>query len=125
MAKSHPVVAVVDDEEPVRKALWRLLRAAGFAAETFASGRDFLDSLPARRPDCLILDLQMPGLTGLEVLRELARAGERLPAVVVTAHDEPQSQAQCLSAGAAAYLCKPLEARVLLDAIAAAVGDAR
>jgi FixJ family two-component response regulator len=121
MKNSYPVVAIVDDEEAVRKALGRLLRASGMASETFASGQEFLDSLAAQRPDCLVLDLQMPVLNGLDVLHELAKGGQRVPTIVITAHDEAQSQAQCRSAGAAAYLCKPLDGKVLLDTIASVV----
>ena len=115
-------VAIVDDDESVRRALQRLLHASDLIAETYASGQEFLDSLKSRRrPDCLVLDLQMPGMNGLEVQRELTNAGLRLPVVVITGHDEPGAGARCLSAGAAAYLRKPFDDRTILDAIAAAV----
>jgi FixJ family two-component response regulator len=115
-------VAIVDDEEPIRRALERLLRSAGLDARGFATGGDFLAGLAARRPDCLIVDLHMPGMSGLELLRQLLAMGLRLPVVVITAYDEPDSRARCLEAGAAAYLRKPLDQRVLLDAIALAIG---
>jgi FixJ family two-component response regulator len=115
------LVAVVDDDASVRKAIRRLLIASNLQVETFASGEEFLRSLCAHTPDCLILDLHMPGLTGLDVQRQITRIGLRLPIVVVTAYDEAESQAQCLAAGAAAYLHKPLDDRVLLDAVTAAV----
>jgi FixJ family two-component response regulator len=127
---SHPAstprrrIAVVDDEESVRKALRRLLAAFDLEATTFASGRDFLDALAERRPDCLVLDLQMRTPNGFDVLAELAASGARLPVVIITAHDEPETRAHCLSAGAAAYLCKPVRDRELLDAIATAIGGA-
>ena len=115
-------VAIVDDDESVRRALQRLLHASDLIAETYASGQEFLDSLKSRRrPDCLVLDLQMPGMNGLEVQRELTNAGLRLPVVVITGHDESGAGARCLSAGAAAYLRKPFDDRTILDAIAAAV----
>jgi FixJ family two-component response regulator len=114
-------VAVVDDDESVRKALRRLLIASNLCVETFGSGEEFLASLCAQSPDCLILDLHMPGLTGLELQRQIARIGLRIPIVVITAYDETESREKCLSAGAAAYLQKPLDGQVLLDAIAAAV----
>jgi FixJ family two-component response regulator len=114
-------IAVVDDEEPIRKALCRLLRACGFAAEGFASGQIFLDSLAARRADCLILDLRMPGFTGLQVLEELQSFSRALPTIVITAHDEPGTRANCLAAGAAAYLRKPFDEESLLEAIGQAV----
>jgi FixJ family two-component response regulator len=118
-------VAVVDDDESVRKALQRLLRASDLDADTFASAQDFLGSLQqAILPDCLVLDLQMPGTSGLDLQRQLVRAGLRLPIVVITGHDEPGMRARCLAAGARAYLRKPLEAGTLLAAIEAAITPA-
>jgi FixJ family two-component response regulator len=118
-------IAIVDDEEPVRKALCRLLRLAGLTVETFESGQAFLDSLPAQRPDCLVLDLYMPGLNGLQVLERLRAADVTLPTVVITAHDQAQMRAQCIAAGAAACLPKPLSEQQLLEAIAKATGDSK
>ena len=117
-----PYIAIVDDEEPVRKALKRLLRASGLEAESYASGKDFLDASTQRRPDCVVLDLHMPGMSGLEVLRELRASRGGLPAVMITAYDEPATREQCLAAGATAYLRKPLEEHELLDTITAALG---
>ena len=116
-----PYIAIVDDEEPVRKALKRLLRASGLEAESYASGKDFLEASTQRRPDCVVLDLHMPGMSGLDVLRELRAARSALPAVMITAYDEPATREQCLAAGAAAYLRKPLDERLLLNAISATV----
>src|SRR5882672_34478 len=109
MARKQPQIAIIDDDESVRRAIRRLFVSSGLCEETFATGRDFLDSLPDSRPDCIVLDLQMPGLNGVEVLNALARAGLRVPAIIVTGHDEPESRARCLAAGAAAYLCKPFD----------------
>jgi FixJ family two-component response regulator len=120
MAESATFVAIVDDEEPIRKALKRLLRSANLEAESFASGAAFLDSLAERRPDCLILDLHMPGMTGLHVLQRLRQSGVQLPTIIITAYDEPETRNHCLAAGAAAFLRKPLEGRILLDAVASA-----
>lgn len=122
MIRQRPLIAVVDDEESVRKSLRRLLVASELDATVYASGQDFLDSLGGRQPDCLVLDLQMPGLTGLEVQRALARARVGFPTIIITAHDEPETRARCLAAGAVAYLCKPLHDELLLDAITTAVG---
>jgi FixJ family two-component response regulator len=116
-----PYIAIVDDEEPVRKALKRLLRASGLEAESYASGKEFLQARAARQPDCVVLDLHMPGMSGLEVLRELRESRSGLPTVMITAYDEPASREQCLAAGAAAYLRKPLDERLLLNAISATV----
>ena len=122
MTRPRPLVAVVDDEESIRKSLRRLFMAADLDAVVYASGQEFLDSLRGRQPDCLVLDLQMPGLTGLEVQRALTGAGARFPTIIITAHDEPDTRARCLAAGVAAYLCKPLHDEMLLDAIANVMG---
>jgi FixJ family two-component response regulator len=116
-----PSVAIVDDEEGIRKALGRLLRAAGLEAHGYANGQEFLTAAAERRPDCVVLDLHMPGMSGLQVLRKLKATGLLLPIVVITAHDEPETREQCLSTGARAYLRKPLEDRLLLNAISAAM----
>ena len=116
-----PSIAIVDDEEGIRKALGRLLRAAGLEAHGYANGQEFLTAAAERRPDCVVLDLHMPGMSGLQVLRKLKAAGLLLPIVVITAHDEPETREQCLSSGARAYLRKPLEDRLLLNAISAAM----
>ena len=117
-------IAVVDDEEPVRKALKRLLRAAGLEAEGYASGQAFLDGAAARRPDCVLLDLHMPSMSGEQVLSQIRKMSGRPPVVVITAHDTPETREQCLAAGAAAYLRKPLDDRLLLNAISAALSKA-
>jgi FixJ family two-component response regulator len=116
------VIAVVDDEESVRKAVVRVLCAAGFPARGFASGNEFLNSWHFDRPDCLVLDLQMPGLSGMEVQQALNRAGANFPVIIITAHDAPSVREESLGYGAAAYLCKPLDVRALLQAVTRAVG---
>jgi FixJ family two-component response regulator len=116
-----PYVAVVDDEEPVRKALKRLLRASGLEAEGYASGKDFLEASAQREPDCVVIDLHMPAMSGLQVLRALQAARRSIPIVIITAHDAPETREQCIAAGAAAYLRKPLDEHVLLGTISAAV----
>jgi FixJ family two-component response regulator len=115
------LVAVVDDEEPIRKALGRLLRAAGLVAECFPSGQAFLDSIATSPPDCVILDLHMPGLGGLQVLERLRSFPTAFPTIVITGHDEPENQMRCLAGGAAAYLRKPLDDELLLQTIDHAV----
>ncbi len=125
MAKSRLRVAVVDDEEPVRKALRRLFHSAQFDVEVFAAGQDFLNSLRRRLPDCVVLDLHLPGLTGLEVLQRLRQEGSRLPVLVITGKDEAGSMQAAFAAGAADYLVKPLDGQTLLAAVDAAVRRAR
>ncbi|HET7808949.1 MAG TPA: response regulator [Steroidobacteraceae bacterium] len=108
---------MVDDEESVRKALIRLLRAANMDAESFASGEAFLNSLDKFRPDCVVLDLQMPGLTGRDVQKRLMSMKINLPVILITAHDDVVTQQQSLSDGAANYLRKPLRGDVLVRSI--------
>lgn len=115
------MIAVVDDEESVRKAVVRVLRAAGFAVQGFSSGDEFLRSWHFDRPDCLVLDLQMPDISGTEVQRALNLAGAHFPVVIITAHDAPALREECIRLGAIAYLCKPLDVRSLLDTVALAI----
>jgi FixJ family two-component response regulator len=125
VGKDRHLVVIVDDAPYVRKALQRLLRASDLDADTLASADDFLASLPhAPLPDCLVLDLQMPETSGLDLQRQLVRTGPHVPTVVITGHDEPGMEARCLAAGARAYLCKPLKAETLLAAIEAAIDPA-
>jgi FixJ family two-component response regulator len=124
VARVRSVIAVVDDEESVRKALSRLMGTAGYDVEAFASGAAFLASAAQHPPDCLVLDLHMPGMNGFEVQARLSHSAPALPVVVVTGHDIPEARERVLSAGAAAYLRKPLDAGTLLDTIAAAIAGA-
>jgi len=117
MENRRSLVAVVDDEESVRRALLRLLRAANLDAEAFASGEAFLNSLDTFHPDCVVLDLQMPGLTGRDVQRRLISMQINLPVILITAHDDVITQQQSLSDGAANYLRKPLRGDVLVRSI--------
>ncbi len=123
MTEAPPaLIAIVDDEASVRKALLRLFRSSGFDAREFISGVEFLKTLPFCRYDCLVLDLHMPGLNGIEVQRDIAMSETRLPIVIITAHDEPETREKCLSVGASAYLCKPFDDNALLDAVVGAIG---
>jgi FixJ family two-component response regulator len=118
------MIAVVDDEDSVRKAVVRLLRAAGHDARGFASGNEFLQNGLVDPPACLMLDLQMPGLSGTDVQRALNTAGTHLPVIIITAHDAPAAREECMRAGAVAYLCKPLDERKLFTALNLALGTA-
>jgi len=120
MANSPPLIAVVDDDASVLKALTRLLRARAFNAVPYGSAREFLASLEVAPPDCLVLDLQMPGMTGLELLQNLQREGLRIPTVVITALGDADILERCVIAGASSYLSKPLQDSSLFAAIAAA-----
>ena len=100
MSRETPLVAVVDDEEPIRRALERLLRSAGIETETFASGGAMLEDLGRREPDCVIADLHMPGMSGFELQARLATRQRRIPVVVLTAHDTPESLERAAAGGA-------------------------
>jgi FixJ family two-component response regulator len=124
-------IAIVDDHESVRRAMARLVGAySSFQVQTYASGREFLDSLKISVPNCLIVDLRMKDMTGLELLHSLAGMGLRIPTIVATADDEPGMRHRCKLAGAVAFLVKPVMSDPLLDAIKTAMsaperGDAR
>jgi FixJ family two-component response regulator len=121
---SAPVIAILDDDPSVLKALARLLNARSFRPQTYASVDAFLASLPVGLPDCLILDVQMPGMTGIELQHHLARLGIHVPTIIMTAHSGPGLRERCTSAGAAAFLMKPLREESLLAAITLATDPA-
>jgi FixJ family two-component response regulator len=121
VTNSQIFVAVVDDEPAVLVALERLLRSAGFEVTTFLSGAAFLASMATRRPDCLILDLHMPGMNGFDVLAQLsADPLSRMGVIAITAHDTVSSQQRVVKGGAT-YLRKPIDGPTLVEAIRAAV----
>ena len=120
VTKARPLIAVVDDEQPVRKALMRLMRSAGLSVETFASGAEFLKSVDIRLPDCAVLDLHMPQMDGFSVQASLARKCAALPVIILTGHDLPNARERAMQGGASAFLRKPVPDRTLLDAISAA-----
>jgi len=124
MRKSKPLIAVVDDEASVRVALQRLIRSAGLDVKTFPSGTEVLEFMQTRQPDCIVLDLHMPGDNGFEVQSRLALAGMQVPVIVITGHDTPESRSRAMAGGAVDYLLKPVDDRILLDAISAAIGAA-
>ena len=111
-------IAVVDDESSVRKALNRLLRSVGHSVVTFETGGEFLESLGLEIPDCVILDLHLPGITGLDVLNSLNEGRWKLVVVVITGDDQPGVRQRVLALGASEYLPKPLDEKILLAALA-------
>jgi FixJ family two-component response regulator len=117
-----PWIAVVDDDPAVLRALSRLLRSRAFRARTYESGKEFLAALPADLPDCLIVDLQMPGMNGLELQQHLVSNGIEIPTILITAHADVALRDQ---ARLVANLRKPLQEKALFDAIDRAVGDSR
>ncbi len=123
MSERQARVAVVDDDPSVRRALQRLLSVLDIAVAGYASGEEFLASLDLECPDCVVLDLHMPGLSGLDVQQAISRRAEHLPVVIITGHHEAGMRRRCLSAGAANYLRKPIDGQVLRAAIQAAMAS--
>jgi len=121
VTSAGPFVAVVDDETSVRTALVRLLRLADYEVSAFASGEDFLASLATHSPDCAILDVHMPGLSGFDVQARLCAAHSDLRVVFITASDELSLDQKVLAAGARTLLRKPFSNDALLAAVAAAL----
>jgi FixJ family two-component response regulator len=122
MPESSRWIAIVDDDPSVLKALARLLRTRALHAKTFGSAQDFLEALPDGLPECLIVDLQMPEMSGLELQQHLARRDVQIPTIVITAHADVGARERCESAGAVAFLSKPLQDASLFSAINAATG---
>ena len=118
-----PLIAVVDDDDSVRESLRGLFRSVGFAAQGFASAAAFLQSNDLPRTDCVILDVRMPGMGGLELQRRLVASRPEVPVIFMTAHDDASTRSQALSAGAVGYLIKPFTEEALLDAVRAALGS--
>jgi FixJ family two-component response regulator len=116
-----PLVLVLDDEASVRTALRRLLGAEGYRVAAFATSDELLADPRLGEGGCLLLDLRMPGRSGLEVQAELRRRGVPLPIVFLTGHGDAQAHARALAAGAVAFLAKPWEPAALLEAVGRAV----
>ncbi len=117
MAEKDVTLCVVDDDDSVRTALKRLLKALEFNVKTFASAEDFLDSGLIQCPDLLILDVRMTGMSGFELQRTIIAKGYNLPVIFMTAYDDPGARRIALEAGAVAFLQKPFEEKILVEAI--------
>ena len=119
VASAH-VIAIVDDDASIRRALHRLIQAKGFAVESFASARDFLDAVPHCRPACLVLDVHLNG-SGFELQERLAADGMKIPIIFITAHDDDSTLHRLEKCGAVAHLWKPVDEQALLPAIHRAI----
>ena len=115
------VLSLVDDDASVRKATGRLIKSFGFTVEVFASGEEFLCFGSLRITSCVVLDVQMPGMSGLRLQSHLAVAGYRIPIIFITAHPDEEIRAQTLEAGAVAFLTKPFGEEALLKGIRSAL----
>ena len=116
-----PLISVVDDDESVRESLSGLIRSVGFGAKVFASAEEFLTSNRLLDTDCLILDVRMPGMNGLELQRRLATSHMSIPVIFITAHGDEEARVRALNGGAVEYLLKPFSEEALLSAIDAAL----
>jgi FixJ family two-component response regulator len=121
MAVATTVVFVVDDDPSVRKSLTRVISAAGYVVEAFASAREFLARAPVSGPACLVLDVRMPGVTGMDLQSTLAHAVHRIPIVFITGHGDVSMSVTAMKAGAVDFLTKPFASKDLLGAIQRAV----
>lgn len=115
-------IAIVDDDDAVRKALGRVLRCYGAEVTAFASGEDFLAAVPDGTFDCAILDLHLPGITGFQVQARLTAANSQLPVIMITAFDDEETRSRALELGAKAFFHKPFECGSLVAAVAEAIG---
>jgi FixJ family two-component response regulator len=116
-----PMISIVDDDDSVRESLRRLMRSVGFAVNVFASAEEFLDSDRLRYTDCLILDVRLPGMDGLDLQRHLATSHSEIPIIFITSYEDDEVRARALNAGAVHYFLKPFNDEDLLDAIDAAL----
>src|SRR2546425_9318781 len=119
--RDRSLIAVVDDDESLRRSLKNFLRSVGFRVETFASAEEFLRSAERAHSDCLVLDLRMNGMSGLDHLRHLRAADDGISVVILTAHGDDETRLRCLQAGAVAFLVKPFHRDALLSAVRTAL----
>jgi FixJ family two-component response regulator len=125
MAKRKLLISIVDDDESVREAAKGLMKSLGYAAETFPSAEDFLQSQQAPRTACLIADVNMPGMSGLDLHRHLSTSGKRIPTILITAYPDNGVRDRALNAGIICYLSKPFDEGDLLSCIHSALPSDR
>jgi FixJ family two-component response regulator len=118
------IVSIVDDDESLRRSVRNFLTSVGFRVETFASAEAFLQSDHRGSTGCMVLDLRMPGMSGLDLLIHLAATGSRVPAIILTAHSDDEVRRRTLEAGAVAFLGKPFHGEALLGAVRRALAEA-
>jgi FixJ family two-component response regulator len=119
--ESDAIIAIVDDDPSVRKGIERLIRSLGWQAESFASAQEFLDGPRTEAPSCLVLDLQLPGLSGLDLQKRMAEAGLETPIIFLTGHGDIPASVKAMKAGAVEFLTKPVDEQDLLNAIQEAI----
>jgi FixJ family two-component response regulator len=121
MIEGEPTVFVVDDDPSVRRSIERLIQSIGLEVQTFQSAREFLQRARPEGPACLVLDVRLPGLSGLDLQRELTNRGIQLPIIFITAHGDIPMTVRAMKGGAVEFLTKPFRTHHLLDAIRAAI----
>jgi FixJ family two-component response regulator len=117
MSSAAPVVFIIDDDAGVRAATQRVLKSVGLRAEVFATAQDFLQRTPCDAPSCLVLDVRLPGISGLELQHKLTEAGVQIPIIFITAHGDIPMSVKAMKSGAVEFLTKPFRHQDLLDAI--------
>ena len=125
MGEAESMVFIIDDDPLYRESSERLVRSVGFSVQSFASASDFLGNRRPDVPSCLVLDVRLPGLSGLDLQQELAEAGVHIPIIFVTGYGDIPMSVQAMKAGAVEFLEKPFRDQVLLDAIRQAIGRDR
>jgi len=125
MTEGDVIVFVVDDDAPLRESLTNLLRSVGFRVTAFASAQEFLRSPRPDVPSCLVLDVRLPGLSGLELQQRLAEADRAMPIIFITGHGDIPMSVQAMKAGAVEFLTKPFRDQALLDAVQQALARDR
>ena len=123
MARGKQQVVVVEDDPGMRQALGRFLRIAGYAPLAYASAEAFIDDQSSSAATCLILDVQLPGITGFDLRDRLSRDGREVPVIFITAYDEPEVRRRAAEGAAVAFLTKPFDGRDLIDAVMRAHGE--
>ena len=121
MPNDGPIVAIVDDDEAVGNAIKRLMRSIGLVAQAFSSGEEFMRSPELSRTACLVVDFNMPNMSGLDLHSNLSRLGKKIPTVMITAYPSDDIRARALQAGVICYLSKPFEESELLNCIQTAL----
>jgi FixJ family two-component response regulator len=119
--KTKTLISVVDDDESMREAIRGLMKSLGYAAEAFASAEEFLSSRQFPRTSCLIADVQMPGMTGIELHRRLAASGKTIPTILITAYPDESARDHALADGVVCYLSKPFDENDLLTCIRSSI----
>jgi FixJ family two-component response regulator len=123
-ADDSRTVCIVDDDASLRRSIRNLLTSVGFRVETFPSAAAFLESVSRQNIGCMVLDLRMEGMSGLQLLRSLGATGSRIPVIILTAHGDEETRQRTLQAGAVAFLGKPVQSVVLVDTVRAALSTA-